>query len=93
MEICPVPLVWDAIYRRLLEASRAGGGSSPPPPVPLILAGWAYTNDVEKRERWQATLTWAERYGFRHLVGALTVQDMYCVNKLDGDDPRQEAET
>lgn len=79
MEICPLPVIWDAIYRRLLEASRTGDGSNPPPPVPLILAGWAFTNDTEKQERWKATVTWADRHGFQGLIGALSAESMYRV--------------
>ena len=40
----------------------------PPPPVPLILAGWAYSNDVEKRSRWQETLAWADHHGLGTLL-------------------------
>lgn len=79
MEICPLPLVWNAIYERLLKASRER--LFPPPPVPLILGAWWFTSDFEKQEQWRATLDWAERHGFSDLIGPLTAVLMYCVDK------------
>jgi hypothetical protein len=71
------------LHRRLQEASTTN--RLPPPPVPLILAGWAYSNDVEKRSRWQETLAWAERYGLGALLGDVAEESMYAVAELSGD--------
>jgi hypothetical protein len=49
--------------------------------VPLILAGWAYSNDVEKRDRWQETLDWADRHGVADFVN-VSPKNMYSVNEL-----------
>ena len=78
IDICPRPPVWAAIHERLVAASR-GATAMPEPPRPLILAGWAATNDVEKQRRWQETLAWATRHGFSTLIGGLPRSSMYCV--------------
>jgi hypothetical protein len=39
--------------------------------MPLILAGWAYSNDEAKHERWLATIEWANRGGFASLIPEL----------------------
>ncbi|SMC81760.1 hypothetical protein SAMN02745168_2619 [Papillibacter cinnamivorans DSM 12816] len=77
--ICPFPNRWNEIYENLcrayenitgiilpktvVEISNAGG-----PPTPLILAGWAFTNDEDKKDRWQETLHWAEKHKLLHLT-------------------------
>jgi len=40
----------------------------PSPPIPLILAGWAYSNDVEKMQRWEETVAWARNNGCPEIV-------------------------
>lgn len=80
--ICPQPRIWDRIYRRLLRAWEQSGRIGERPPVPLILAGWACSNDVQKAERWSATLEWARDHDFAHLVPQLSKDDLYVA-----DDP------
>lgn len=46
--VCPIPRVWAEIHGRLQEAWERQGSHGPPPLIPLILAGWAYTDDTEK---------------------------------------------
>lgn len=82
--ICPKPDTWAELHRRLQEAARKNS-RIPPPPVPLILAGWAYSNDVEKRNRWQDTLAWADRYGLRTLLSDVTDDSMHVVSELSDD--------
>lgn len=78
--VCPQPNVWAEVHRRLQEASVIH--RLPPPPVPLILAGWACSNDVEKRRRWQETQAWAGRYGLDALLGDVAEESMYAVTEL-----------
>lgn len=78
IDICPRPDAWAAIHQRLLCAVRETP-EIPPPPSPLILAGWGYGNDVEKRDRWTATVEWAKQHGFGALVSALPPGSMYSV--------------
>lgn len=82
--VCPKPDTWAELHRRLQEAANANP-SIPSPPVPLVLAGWAYSNDVEKRNRWQETLAWADRYGLRALLSDVADDSMHVVSKLSDD--------
>jgi len=80
--VCPKPVVWDRIYQRLRHRWQQGGESGPAPPVPLILGGWAYSNDVEKHSRWQATLHWSRQYGCEDLVPALRPEECHWVEEM-----------
>ncbi|MBN1900622.1 hypothetical protein JW926_04765 [Candidatus Sumerlaeota bacterium] len=51
------------------------------PPIPLILAAWTATNDLEKKQRWEETIAWAETNGCSHLVSCIPDQDFYFVEK------------
>ena len=55
--ICPNPSEWHCVYERLLAYARNNDRVAPP--KPLILSGWAYTNDIEKQSRWSETVAWA----------------------------------
>lgn len=75
--ICPFPNRWNEIFEDLCKAyealfklpsnvtdiRRSGG-----PPTPLILSGWTFSNDDDKRERWQETLRWAEKHNLLYLT-------------------------
>ena len=75
---CPVPMVWNEIYRGLLTArERSGDPSIPKPPVPLILNGWVFSSDSEKFLRWQQTVAWAERHGFSEQIPRLPDDQLY----------------
>ncbi len=76
--VCPLPSTWAEIHRRLKQAAGANP-NIPSPPAPLILAGWAYSNDTQKRDRWQQTVAWANRYGLQALVADLPHNSMYAV--------------
>jgi hypothetical protein len=82
--VCPLPIPWNETYQRLLKAWEAEGKKGRPPPVPLILNGWVYSNDVEKAERWQATIKWAEARGLTSLLPRLTDDEQYVVEELSG---------
>jgi hypothetical protein len=47
------------------------------PPKPLILAGWAYSSDLEKAQRWGETVAWASSNGCASLVDQLKEEDFY----------------
>jgi hypothetical protein len=82
--ICPKPDTWVELHRRLQAAAKASP-SIPPPPVPLILAGWIYSNDVEKRKRWQETLAWADRHGLGTLLSDIPDDLMDVVSDPSDD--------
>src|SRR5438094_3576864 len=67
--ICPMPDRWVTVHRRLVKAWKAARNPAiPEPPRPLILNGWAFSSDIEKEERWTATLSWATQHGLRRLI-------------------------
>jgi hypothetical protein len=56
--VCPMPDLWNRLWKLLPGRERRGGGWNPPPP--LILAAWHETTDQEKRARLALHLRWAE---------------------------------
>lgn len=66
--ICPNPIPWSKAYQRLLEYADTRLCEPAQPPKPLILSGWSYSNDVDKKDRWHATTEWAEKNGCPELV-------------------------
>lgn len=71
---------WHDVFRRLTEYTRGRSCIPPSPPTPLILAGWAYSNDVEKMRRWIETVDWATSNGCPDLV-EVPDEDFYCVEE------------
>jgi hypothetical protein len=49
------------------------------PPKPLILAGWAYSSDEEKAERWEETIAWATFNGCAEVISQIKDEDFYCL--------------
>ncbi len=79
--ICPNPMPWHEAFERMTNYAQLHPCTPPSPPKPLILAGWAYSNDVEKMERWEETVAWAEKNGCSALVSGIPDQDFYFVEK------------
>lgn len=73
MKICPIASEWAKVHSDLIEYSRAKVCLPPEPPKPLILAGWSYSDDIDKKNRWQETVDWAVGNGCSEL--ALAVPD------------------
>jgi hypothetical protein len=80
MFICPTPSKWHEIFKRLKSAWEKDAAVGVKPPVPLILAGWNYSNDMEKKDRWDATVQWAKAANLEHLIGELSEDDSYSVD-------------
>ena len=78
MRVCPNPVPWNEVFERLTRYAQAHECSPPSPPVPLILAGWAYSNDIEKMRRWEETIACAAKNGCSDLV-EVPSEDFYCV--------------
>lgn len=79
--ICPNPMQWHEVFERLANYAQSHLCTPNVPPKPLILAGWAYTNDIEKMQRWKETVAWAEKNGCSNLVSSIPAQDFYFVEK------------
>jgi hypothetical protein len=76
--ICPVPKKWHEIHQVLQyhwETKLHGTGVKPP--VPLILAGWNFSEDWQKKERWIETISWAKYMGLDHLIPNLSPDEKY----------------
>lgn len=76
--ISPIPKFWHEIYQRLDDYwKKELGQKGDKPPTPLILAGWNFSSDFEKNERWKSTLLWAEQRNCTHLIRQLSDAEKY----------------
>jgi hypothetical protein len=80
MKICPQPPIWHEAYQRLKAHAERHDCQPGEPPFPLLLNGWAYSNDMDKLHRWEATLEWATRNGCADLVSGIKEEQFYCVD-------------
>ena len=76
--ICPEPVVWYQIYKRLSNHTRQHNA----PPFPFVLAGWLSSNDHEKQLRWDETLRWATENDCLEIVKDIADSDFYFVEQL-----------
>jgi len=79
--ICPNPSTWNEIFKKLTMHSKANQCKPPEPPKPLILAGWAYSNDIEKMHRWENTMQWANNNDCIELISSIPEDQFYCVEE------------
>lgn len=79
--ICPNPSRWNDVFKQLVEYAEAHPCKPSRPPTPLILAGWASSNDTEKMRRWGETVDWASANGCVGVVEGISDQDFYQVEK------------
>ena len=87
--VCPKANIWWETFERLREAWAKGGRVGDQPPMPLILAGWIYSSDLDKQERWRATLRWASEHSLTSLIPELKPDDQYCTDFLSTSYPEQ----
>jgi hypothetical protein len=81
MRICPNPMPWHETFERLISYAQSHPCTPPSPPKPLILGGWAYSNDIEKRQRWEETVAWTAENGCPELVSGIPDHDFYFVEE------------
>lgn len=72
---------WHEAFERLTKFAQLQACTPPSPPKPLILAGWAYSNDVERMQRWDETVDWAVKNGCANLVSEIPDSDFYFEEK------------
>ena len=87
--VCPKAGIWWQTFERLRDAGIAAGHVGDAPPFPLILAGWIYSSDRDKQERWLALVRWAEEHSLSHLIPELAPEDQYCTDYLSTSYPEQ----
>lgn len=79
--ICPNPMPWHETHQRLTRYAKTHRCVPPLPPKPLILSGRAYSNDIEKKYRWEETVRWATDNGCVELVNGIPDSDFYFVDE------------
>lgn len=82
--ICPNPMPWHEAFKRLTKYAQLNRCVPSSPPKPLILNGWAYSNDVEKMQRWHETVVWAAENGCTDLLSGIPDSDFHFVEKPTG---------
>ena len=59
--VCPEPGLWHNLWELLPERRQIGAGWQPS--LPLILAAWDHTSNLEKMLRLADHIEWAEKHG------------------------------
>ena len=72
---------WNDAYKRLTRFAEIHSCLPQKPPKPLILNGWVYSNDIEKKKRWGETVKWAENNGCIELIDGIQDKDFYFVDE------------
>lgn len=85
--ISPQQNKWHEVYQRLKSHWEKEIRTGNPPPIALILNGWAYSNDADKKERWEMTLQWAEERNCNDLIPELKEEEKYYVSELSSYRP------
>jgi len=60
--VCPMPILWNNLWKMLPNRKQKGNGGWNPP-LPLILAAWWDTTAEEKRERLKYHIDYAASHG------------------------------
>ena len=79
--VCPKPAAWNEVYKLLSHHAEHVACTPPLPPTPLILSGWTFSNDVEKKARWDETLAWAIKNECSEIT-SLAEDHFYCTSIL-----------
>ena len=78
--ICPEPIIWNYLYKKLKAFQKRH--NLDPPPIPLILNGWVFTSDLEKKIRWEETVRWADEHHCRFLIPKLNENEKYSIETV-----------
>ncbi len=62
--ICPNPPEWAKLHSAAIAAAADGETF----PKPLILAGWTFSTNADKRQRWEETVAWLEAHDLTGLI-------------------------
>lgn len=82
--VCPQPIIWNSVYTKLSNFySKNKNVIKTPPPKILILNGWIYSTDYQKKIRWEETLKWAEVNKCNYLIPLLKETEKYIVDKVE----------
>ena len=84
IKVCPNPIPWNNVFKKLSKFADDNENLSKPP-VPLILNGWVFSDDYQKKERWEQTVSWAKNAGCLELIDFLTEEDFHFVKEQSLD--------
>jgi len=77
--VCPTSKKWGEIEEAIaLEIARIDPREESAPPHSISGSWWYHSNMMHKQQRWTATLEWAMRFGFMHLIPELKAGETYC---------------
>lgn len=80
--VCPQPLRWNEIYSDLLAYYKFNLQKiTEEPPILLNLSGWHFSDDFEKKRRWEDMVAWANKYDCSNLI-QLEENEKYLVTEL-----------
>ncbi len=85
-KICPNPIPWHNAFQRLVKHAELHSCAPLHPPKPLILAGWNFSNDAEKMERWHETVDWATKNGCPEILCQIPDSNFYFAEKPTNDE-------
>ena len=77
MKISPNPSFWHEVSKRLIAYALQQPCVPDQPSVPLILGGWAFSNDVQKMAHWNRTVDWDKVSGCSMIV-EVAEENFYC---------------
>ncbi len=81
--VCPNPQIWNEIYSKLTEFYKENYEKiKTPPPIPLILNGWVFSSDLDKKNRWDETIQWAKNHSCLNLIPELKDSEKYTVETM-----------
>lgn len=79
--ICPKPMIWADLHKKLLNHARDHHCLPEEPPKPVILAAWAHTTDIDKLNRWRETMRWCAENGCSEILRDLPYKHYYTVKE------------
>jgi len=82
IRVCPNPSRWGKIYQYLERYADANNCDPSHPPKPLVLSGWNYSNDLERKARWEETVQWATTNNCMALITGIPESEFYEVEEL-----------
>jgi len=82
IRICPNPALWYEVYLNLVHYAETHRCNPPQPPRSLVLSGWIFSNDNERKTRWEETVRWASANNCLDLIEDIPISDFYEVEEL-----------
>ena len=81
--VCPKENILLEVYPKLLKYYEKNKDNiDQPPPKALVLNGWVYSTDYQKKLRWEETIRWVEINGCSSLIPNLKDSERYMVDKI-----------